>query len=127
MERVRSCANCFYHEIVDGEYMCDSLTMHTRSEPYIKNPRNQNDCWCFSWDWGVNFTHLTGETHKDNITCPVCGHVDEDSRQVFGDLKGDIKDYDCDNCGAILSVSKRAEIIYHTKVVKFREENKNGN
>jgi DNA-directed RNA polymerase subunit RPC12/RpoP len=59
------------------------------------------------------------ETEYENeITCPVCGYVDNDSWEMSNDTDDD---YECGRCGAILEVEKQITVDYSAKVKKLPE------
>lgn len=52
------------------------------------------------------------ETYEDNITCPVCGYVDNDSWEC----SDEDDEYECGSCRAILSYDRVVSVEYVTTV-----------
>ena len=57
-----------------------------------------------------------GETFGEpDVTCPVCGYIHECSFE----LDNCDDQYECPNCGAILSYERETTVVYNTKVVSL--------
>lgn len=61
----------------------------------------------------INFDINGEETnYKNDITCPICGHVDLDSWEEDDENN----EYQCGRCGAMLEVIRNVEVTYSAEV-----------
>jgi transposase-like protein len=56
--------------------------------------------------------------HTDEMVCPYCGYIHENSNE----LSSDISDYECDVCGRKFHYERETEVHYDTYRKEDREQ-----
>lgn len=57
---------------------------------------------------------MNDETVNDEVECPWCGHVHEDSGEFFDGRYSNDAETECDECGKPIKITRDFDVTYYT-------------